>query len=217
MASVNVKPTRMELNRTKARLKTATRGHKLLKDKRDELMRQFLLIIKENQALRKKVEAGLGEAMAAMSGAAAVMSPDMLEQALMYPKQSVAVEMKLKNVMSVEVPEYSFKTESDDPSEIYPYSYAATSGELDDAIGMFSSSLNDMLELARVEKTMQLLAQEIEKTRRRVNALEYVMIPEMQETIKYITMKLEENERANITRLMKVKDTILQEAHGYEQ
>lgn len=217
MASVNVKPTRMELNRTKARLKTATRGHKLLKDKRDELMRQFLLIIKENQTLRKKVEAGLGEAMAAMSGAAAVMSPDMLEQALMYPKQSVAVEMKLKNVMSVEVPEYSFKTESDDPSEIYPYSYAATSGELDDAIGMFSSSLNDMLELARVEKTMQLLAQEIEKTRRRVNALEYVMIPEMQETIKYITMKLEENERANITRLMKVKDTILQEAHGYEQ
>lgn len=217
MASVNVKPTRMELNRTKARLKTATRGHKLLKDKRDELMRQFLLIIKENQALRQRVEAGLGEAMAAMSGASAVMSPDMLEQALMYPKQSVGVEMKLKNVMSVDVPEYSFKTKSDDPGEIYPYSYAATSGELDDAIGMFSVTLNDMLELARVEKTMQLLAQEIEKTRRRVNALEYVMIPEMQETIKYITMKLEENERANITRLMKVKDTILQEAHGYEQ
>ena len=217
MAAINVKPTRMELNRTKARLKTATRGHKLLKDKRDELMRQFLLIIKQNKELRQKVETGLSEAMAAMSVASAVMSPDMMEQALMYPKQSVEVGLELKNVMSVEVPEYSFKTKSDDPNEIYPYGYAMTSGELDDAIGLFSQTFRDMLELARVEKTMQLLAQEIEKTRRRVNALEYVMIPEMQETIKYITMKLEENERANITRLMKVKDTILQEAHGYEQ
>ncbi|MDD6189835.1 MAG: V-type ATP synthase subunit D [Clostridiales bacterium] len=216
MASTNVKPTRMELNRAKARLKTATRGHKLLKDKRDELMRQFMLIIKQNKELRQKVEAGLGEAMAAMSVASAVMSPEMLEQALLYPKQSVEVDMKLKNVMSVEVPEYSFKTRSDDPSEIYPYGYAMTSGELDDAIGSLSQTFSDMLELARVEKTMQLLAQEIEKTRRRVNALEYVMIPEMQATIKYITMKLEENERGNITRLMKVKDTILQEAHGYE-
>ena len=217
MAAINVKPTRMELNRTKARLKTATRGHKLLKDKRDELMRQFLLIIKQNKELRQKVETGLSEAMAAMSVASAVMSPDMMEQALMYPKQSVEVGLELKNVMSVEVPEYSFKTKSDDPNEIYPYGYAMTSGELDDAIGLFSQTFRDMLELARVEKTMQLLAQEIEKTRRRVNALEYVMIPEMQETIKYISMKLEENERANITRLMKVKDTILQEAHGYEQ
>ena len=217
MAAINVKPTRMELNRTKARLKTATRGHKLLKDKRDELMRQFLLIIRQNKELRQKVEKGLSEAMAAMSVASAVMSPDMMEQALMYPKQSVEVGLELKNVMSVEVPEYSFKTRSDDPNEIYPYGYAMTSGELDDAIGLFSQTFRDMLELARVEKTMQLLAQEIEKTRRRVNALEYVMIPEMQETIRYITMKLEENERANITRLMKVKDTILQEAHGYEQ
>ncbi len=216
MASINVKPTRMELNRTKARLKTATRGHKLLKDKRDELMRQFMLIIKQNKELRQKVEAGLGEAMAAMSVASAVMSPEMLEQALLYPKQSVQVDMSFKNVMSVEVPEYSFKTRSDDPSEIYPYGYAMTSGELDDAIGKLSETFADMLELARVEKTMQLLAQEIEKTRRRVNALEYVMIPDMQATIKYITMKLEENERGNITRLMKVKDTILQEAHGFE-
>ena len=216
MASKNVKPTRMELNRTKARLKTATRGHKLLKDKRDELMRQFMLISRRNKELRQKVEAGLEEAMNAMSVASAVMSPEMLEQALLYPKQSVEVDVTLKNVMSVEVPEYSFRTKSDDPNEIYPYGYAMTSGELDDALGVLSQTFNDMLELARIEKTMQLLAQEIEKTRRRVNALEYVMIPEMQETIKYITMKLEENERGNITRLMKVKDTILQEAHGYE-
>ena len=217
MAKAAITPTRMVLNQLKGRLKTATRGHKLLKDKRDELMRQFLLIIRQNKELRQKVEKGLSEAMAAMSVASAVMSPDMMEQALMYPKQSVEVGLELKNVMSVEVPEYSFKTRSDDPNEIYPYGYAMTSGELDDAIGLFSQTFRDMLELARVEKTMQLLAQEIEKTRRRVNALEYVMIPEMQETIRYITMKLEENERANITRLMKVKDTILQEAHGYEQ
>ena len=216
MPASNVKPTRMELNRTKARLKTATRGHKLLKDKRDELMRQFLAIIKQNQELRQKVEKDLAEAMSAMSAASAVMSPEMLEQALLYPKQSVEVELELKNVMSVEVPVYEFRTKSEDPGQIFPYGYAMTSGELDDAVGLFSETLRDMLELARVEKTMQLLAQEIEKTRRRVNALEYVMIPDMQETIRYITMKLEENERGNITRLMKVKDTILQEAHGYE-
>lgn len=216
MASTSIKPTRMELNRIKARLKTARRGHKLLKDKRDELMRQFMLIIKENRVLREKVEKGLAEAMGAMSVASALMSPEMLEQALLYPKQSVEVGLKLKNIMSVNVPEYEFRTKNDDPAEIFPYSYAMTSGELDDAISILSETLADMLELARVEKAMQLLAQEIEKTRRRVNALEYVMIPEMEQNIKYIRMKLEENERGNITRLMKVKDTILKEAHGYE-
>ena len=216
MPASNIKPTRMELNRTKARLKTATRGHKLLKDKRDELMRQFLAIIKQNQELRQKVEKDLAAAVSAMSAASAVISPATLGPALLQPKQSVEVELELKNVMSVEVPVYEFRTKSEDPGQIFPYGYAMTSGELDDAVGLFSETLRDMLELARVEKTMQLLAQEIEKTRRRVNALEYVMIPDMQETIRYITMKLEENERGNITRLMKVKDTILQEAHGYE-
>jgi V/A-type H+-transporting ATPase subunit D len=153
--------------------------------------------------------------MDALSVAAAVMSPEMLEQALLYPKQSVEVGLKLKNVMSVNVPVYEFKTRNNDPSEIYPYGFAMTSGELDDALSILSSTFTDMLELARIEKTMQLLAAEIEKTRRRVNALEYVMIPEMQQNIKYIKMKLDENERGNITRLMKVKDAILKEAHGY--
>jgi V/A-type H+-transporting ATPase subunit D len=216
LASITIKPTRMELNRIKARLKVARRGHKLLKDKRDELMRQFMLVIKENRLLREKVESGLAKAMGAMSVASALMSPEMLEQALLYPKQSVEVRMKYKNIMGVNVPEYEFRTKNDDPSEIFPYSYAMTSGELDDAISILSETLDDMLELARVEKAMQLLAQEIEKTRRRVNALEYVMIPEMEQNIKYIRMKLEENERGNITRLMKVKDAILKEAHGYE-
>lgn len=215
MATKTLKPTRMELNRIKARLKTARRGHKLLKDKRDELMRQFMLIIKENRALREKVEKGLAEAMGALSVTSAVMSPEMLEQALLYPKQSVEVDLKLKNIMSVNVPIYTFKTKNDDPSEIFPYGFTMTSGELDDALSVLSETFVDMLELARIEKTMQLLAGEIEKTRRRVNALEYVMIPEMQQNIKYIRMKLDENERGNITRLMKVKDAILQEAHGY--
>ena len=216
MPSEAVNPTRMELTRLKGKLRTAQRGHKLLKDKRDELMKQFLETVREVRTLRAEVEDELMKVHGSFTVASALMSSQALEQALMYPKQSVEVELELKNVMSVEVPVYEFRTKSEDPGQIFPYGYAMTSGELDDAVGLFSETLRDMLELARVEKTMQLLAQEIEKTRRRVNALEYVMIPDMQETIRYITMKLEENERGNITRLMKVKDTILQEAHGYE-
>ena len=216
MASTNVNPTRMEMKRLKARLKTAQRGHRLLKDKRDELMRQFMEIVQENRRLRERVEKGLSEAMAALATASAVMSPEMLEQALLYPKQSVELGVSFKNVMSVHVPVYEFKTRNNDPSEIYPYGFAMTSGELDDALSALSRVFMDMLELARVEKAMQLMAQEIEKTRRRVNALEYIMIPEMQSNIRYILMKLDENERGNITRLMKVKDMILQEAHSFE-
>ena len=216
MASTNIQPTRMELNRIKARLKTAVRGHKLLKDKRDELMRQLLEIVRQNQELRLKVEKGITEAMQAFSVASAVMSPEMLEQSLLYPKQSVELDMSLKNIMSVNVPQYSFQTKNGDLDDIYPYGYAMTSGELDDALKALSAVFYDMLELARIEKTVQLLAQEIEKTRRRVNAIEYVMIPEMEENIRYIKMKLEENERGNITRLMKVKDDILQEAHNFQ-
>jgi len=216
MASTNVNPTRMEMKRLKARLKTAQRGHRLLKDKRDELMRQFMEIVQENRRLRERVEKGLSEAMAALATASAVMSPEMLEQALLYPKQSVELGVSFKNVMSVHVPVYEFKTRNNDPSEIYPYGFAMTSGELDDALSALSRVFMDMLELARVEKAMQLMAQEIEKTRRRVNALEYIMIPEMQSNIRYISMKLDENERGNITRLMKVKDMILQEAHSFE-
>jgi len=212
MPSATVNPTRMELTRLKGRLKTAVRGHKLLKDKRDELMKQFLEIVRKNRVLRAKVEKGLEEANAAFTVASAIMSPEMLEQALLYPKQSVELDMKFKNIMSVDVPVYSFHTKNEDPSEIYPYGFAQTSGELDDALDALNRVFKDMLELAEVEKTMQLLAEDIEKTRRRVNALEYVMIPNFQETIRYITMKLDENERGNITRLMKVKDMVLKGA-----
>lgn len=212
MANTAITPTRMVLNQQKKRLKTASRGHKLLKDKRDELMRQFLDVIRLNKELRARVEEGLTEAFASLSVASAIMSPELLEQALLYPRQSVELTMTCKNIMSVNVPVYDFKTKNADPSEIFPYGFAQTSGELDDAMVKLSQVFEDMLELAQVEKTMQLLAEEIEKTRRRVNALEYVMIPQAEENIRYITMKLEENENATKVRLMKVKDMILREA-----
>ena len=188
------------------------RGHKLLKDKRDELMKQFMDVVRENRALRQRVEESLMKAHGAFTVAAALMSPEMLEQSLLYPKQSVELDMTFQNIMSVDVPQYQFRTSSQDPGEVYPYGFAQTSGELDDAVDALSRVLSDMLRLAEIEKTSQLLAEEIEKTRRRVNALEYVKIPEMQANIKYITMKLDENERANTIRLMKVKDMILKEA-----
>ena len=205
----------MELTRLKAKLRTATRGHKLLKDKRDELMRQFMDAVRKNRELRAKVEEGLAEANKAFAAASAVMSPEMLGQALLYPKQSVALDMTMKNIMSVNVPVYQFITKSSDESEIYPYGFAQTSGELDTAIAALNGVFRDMLDLAQAEKTTQLLAEEIEKTRRRVNALEYVMIPETQENIRVITMKLEENDRSTKVRLMKVKDMVLKDAHGY--
>ena len=212
MPNITVNPTRMELTRTKARLRTAQRGHKLLKDKRDELMRQFMDIVRENRALREKVEQSLLRAHSSFTVASAVMSPELLEQALLVPKQSVELNMSVENIMSVNVPRYSFRTKTQDAADIYPYGFAQTSGELDDAVAALSGILPDLLRLAEIEKTAQLLAGEIERTRRRVNALEYVKIPQMQETVKYITMKLEENERANTIRLMKVKDMILSEA-----
>ena len=215
MPTATINPTRMELTRLKGRLKTAARGHKLLKDKRDELMKQFLEVMRKNRALRAKVEAGLEEANAAFTVASAVMSPEMLEQSLIYPMQSVELGLTFKNVMSVNVPVYQFNTRAAEQGNIFPYGLAQTSGELDDAMTALSGVFQDMLELAQVEKTMQLLAQEIEKTRRRVNALEYVMIPDLQKNIKYISMKLEENENSTKVRLMKVKEMVLQDAHNF--
>ena len=217
MASTAITPTRMVLNQLKGRLKTARRGHKLLKDKRDELMRQFMDVVKLNKQLRTRVEEGLTAAFGSLQVASSIMSPEMLEQALLYPLQSVELDMKFKNIMSVNVPLYSFRTKSNDPSEIYPYGFAQTSGELDDALDKLAKVFEDMLELAQVEKSMQLLAEEIEKTRRRVNALEYVMIPELEANIKYISMKLDENESSTKVRLMKVKDMVLKNAHNYQQ
>lgn len=217
MAGTTITPTRMMLKQLKGRLKTARRGHKLMKDKRDELMRRFMDIVRLNKQLRERVESGLTASFASLQVASAIMSPEVLEQALLYPRQSVELGVTFKNIMSVNVPEYSFHTKNNDPSEIYPYGFAQTSGELDDALEQMAKVFEDMLELAQVEKTMQLLAEEIEKTRRRVNALEYVMIPELEGNIKYITMKLEENENATKVRLIKVKEMVLEQAHHYKQ
>ncbi len=214
MATKTITPTRMELTRLKGRLKTATRGHKLLKDKRDELMRQFLDIVRRNRELRERVDEGLSRAGRAIAVASAIMSPDVVEQSLLYPKQSVQLDMTFTNIMSVHVPQYTYSTTSMDPADIYPYGFAQTSGELDDALEAMTAVFSDMIELAQIEKSMQLLADEIEKTRRRVNALEYVLIPEMQTNIKYISMKLEENDRSTKVRLMKVKDMVLENKHS---
>lgn len=212
MAIMRVNPTRMELTRLKKRLIVARRGHKLLKDKRDELMKKFLDLARKNKEFREKVEKMLMEVHSNFLVARAVMSSEVLEEALMFPKERVSLEVSSRNVMSVEVPVLNYKTESNDPGNIFPYGFATTSGELDGAIKALSEVMPYMLELAEMEKTAQLLAEEIEKTRRRVNALEYVLIPQLTETIRYITMKLDENERGNLTRLMKVKDMMLEQA-----
>ena len=212
MANITVSPTRMELTRLKGKLKTAQRGHKLLKDKRDELMKQFLDTVREVRSLRAEVEEELMAVHKSFTVASALMSSEALEQALLYPKQSVELTRTTQNIMSVNVPVYDFQTKTKSDSDIYPYGFANTSGELDDAVSAMSQVFQDMLKLAEIEKTSQLLAEEIEKTRRRVNALEYVKIPEMQENIKYITMKLDENERSNTIRLMKVKELLLRDA-----
>ena len=217
MANVVVNPTRMELTRLKKKLVTASRGHKLLKDKRDELMRQFLDMARENMELRKKVEAGIKAANTNFVIAKVGMNEQTLSTALMAPKQEVRIALSDRNVMSVDIPVYDYKTKSADTNDIYSYGFAFTSGELDDAVRSLSDILPDMLRLAEVEKSCQMLAAEIEKTRRRVNALEHVIIPETREGIKYISMKLDENERSTQVRLMKVKDMMLEEAHHYKE
>ena len=212
MERLNVNPTRMMLTTLKKKLATATRGHKLMKDKRDELMKGFLELARENKELRGRVEAALAEVYESFSVASAVMSHEVLEEALMFPKQGVELSVGGKNVMSVDVPVFDFKTTADDQTDIFPYGYAGTSGELDSAIRSMAEVFPIMLELAAKEKEAAMLAAELERTRRRVNALEYVKIPQLQMTIRYIVMKLDENERGNQTRLMKVKDMILAEA-----
>ncbi len=211
MARLNVNPTRMVLSKLKDQLKIAIKGHKLMKDKRDELMKIFLDLAREIKSLREEVDPMLTEVYGSFSVARAVMTPEMLEEALMYPKQSVKLVAKEKNVMSVSVPEFDFERIQSDAGDAYPYGFASTSGELDKSIEKLTELFPKLLELAAMEKQAMLLADEIEKTRRRVNALEYVKIPDYQETIKYIKMKLDENERGNQSRLMKVKDMMLQE------
>lgn len=207
---IRVNPTRMELNRLKKRLKMAQRGHKLLKDKRDELIRQFLILIKKNKELREQTEEALSAAFAKFLLARAVMSAEALEESLMYPTQRLSLEVKRQNIMSVYAPRFNWEEESgqSEDGSIYPYGFVETSGELDGSIETLSTIMPRLLELAEVEKATSLLADEIERTRRRVNALEYVLIPKIEQTARYITMKLDESERGALTRLMKIKEVV---------
>lgn len=199
-------PTRMQLLRLKKRLAMAERGHKLLKDKRDELMKKFLDLIKKEQALRVEAEAGLGSVLPAFLEARAAMSHEALEEAFMVPKISCGVDVSTTTIMNVKVPEFTWRGE--DARNVHPYGFSGTSASLDDAVAGLARLLPKLAELAEVERSIELLADEIEKTRRRVNALEYVLIPNLRDTARYITMKLDEMERGNLTRLMKVKDIV---------
>ena len=214
---MNVNPTRMELTRLKKQLSTATRGHKLLKDKRDELMRQFLDTVRETKALREELEAALGEVNDHFVLASSVMSSESLDAALMYPKQEVYLNASVKNIMSVDIPQYEIKTRTSDASDILSYGFASTSFELDDAVEGLSGLLPVMLRLAEKEKAVILMADEIEKTRRRVNALEHVLIPRYQDTIRFISNKLEESDRSGKARIMKVKDMMIKNQIEYKR
>ena len=215
MAEIRVNPTRMELKKLKTRYTTARRGHKLLKDKRDELMKQFLDVVREDKALREKIESGLGRAYGSFSVAAAVSSPAMLEEAMILPRQTGSLCVDYRNMMSVTVPTFAMNVTGEGGG--CNYGLAFTSGELDSALRELGEMMTDLVRLAELEKTAQLLAEEIERTRRRVNALEYIMMPQLQAGIKTITMKLDENERGNLTRLMKVKDMMLAAQHTEKQ
>lgn len=211
MALLAVNPTRMELTRLKKALTVARKGHRLLKDKRDELMRQFLDLVRESRKLRESVEMQLTEANNSFTVANSVMQSEILTSALMLPKQDVQLSIASKNIMSVNVPAYEVEYKNTNREDIYSYGYAFTSGDLDDAISKLESALPSLLRLAELEKAIQLIASEIEKTRRRVNALEHVMIPNYEDTIRFIAMKLDESERSSLARLMKVKDMMLEE------
>lgn len=206
MARLDVKPTRMELSNLKDRLAISTRGHKLLKDKQDELMRQFITLIRQNNELRAEVEEELTEAMRAFVVAKSLLNESFIEELFAVPNTSVTLDIQERNIMSVIVPQMDFMVDEAVKEPEMQYGFLNSNSELDQAIDRIKTILPKLLKLSEIEKTCQLMADEIEKTRRRVNALEYLKIPELEETIYYIEMKLEENERANITRIMKVKD-----------
>lgn len=203
MVRLNVKPTRMELNNLKERLKTAERGHKLLKDKRDELMRRFISLIRENNQLRKEVESYLIDNLKSFAVAKSLKNSQMVEELFSIPSKEIELFVEKENIMSVTVPRMHMNITSQ--NENSEYSYLSSNSEMDDVFATLNSLIDKLLRLAEVEKTCQLMADEIEKTRRRVNGLEYSIIPNLSETIHYIELKLEEAERANLVRIMKVK------------
>ncbi len=204
MARLDVKPTRMELLNLKKRVQSAKRGHKLLKDKQDGLMKTFMEIIHSAKDTRKEIEEKLSKAFKNFMQASSMMIPEMLETALMFPTAKGELEVTTKNVMSVYIPYFKLKQEGD----ILNYGYLQTSAELEIALAAFQEVFPLMIKLAEIEKQAERLAAELETTRRRVNALEYKLIPDLTETVKFITMKLAENERSTVVGVMRVKAMI---------
>jgi V/A-type H+-transporting ATPase subunit D len=213
MAKRRVNPNRMELLRLRAQVRTARRGHKLMKDKRDELMRQFLDLVRENAKLRLEVEKLLDEANAEMVIARALLKSEVVETALLSSKGRLELEVGEENTMSVRTPVFKVIKGGKDEKQsgALPYGLTSVGPELDDAVDALQKAFEPMIRLAQTEKKAQRMAAEIERTRRRVNSLEYVMIPELLESIREITMKMDEQERGNLTRLMKVKDMIIEQ------
>lgn len=209
MAEIKVNPTRMELKKLKGRLVTARRGHKLLKDKRDELMRQFLDVVRQAKTLREELSIQLGSVYSNFASAAALMEPRMMTEALLLPGVQGKLTVKKKNIMSVNVPVFQYEAAQASSTGGAGYGYAFTSGELDNAVEQICTTAAQLVRLAQLEKTATLLCDEIEKTRRRVNALEHIMIPQYEAGVRTISMKLDENERGTQTRLMKVKDMMI--------
>lgn len=207
MAIKYVNPTRMELSNFKKRLKMAQRGHKLLKDKQDEMIRQFIAIIRHNQALRNEVEGELTRIMHEFASARLHMSEAGIMEALMVPSKDAKINIGSKTVMNIKLPTVEF---IDQGVIDLTYGFAFTPSQLDSSVIALSTLLPKLIELAELDKSCDMLAKEIEKTRRRVNAIEFVMIPEMEQQIRYIKNKLDENERSNIIRLMKSKEIVLE-------
>lgn len=205
MARLNVNPTRMELKKLKARLSTAVRGHKLLKDKSDEMIRRFSEIIRENKRLREEVEEEIAATLKRFSLARSLTPSYVAETAFSMPAVAVQVDCSTESIMGVDVPKATVAVGQNEEGAGVPYAFSEITGEADEAVCAAYSLLPKMIRLAETEKTVRMLADEIERNKRRVNALEYVMIPQLNETIKYIKDKLDENERASIVRLMKVK------------
>ena len=158
MAILNVNPTRMELTNLKGKLSTATRGHKLLKDKRDELMREFIDLVRENKEVRREVEAGIAKANQHMAIARSVMSDESLNVALMLPMQEMSLDISEKNVMSVNIPVFDIQYKTADENDIYSYGYAFTSSDLDDAVKALSDIMPKMMRLAEIEKSCKILS-----------------------------------------------------------
>ncbi len=203
MARLNVNPTRMELKKLKARLSTAVRGHKLLKDKSDEMVRRFTIFLREAKTLRENVERELSDVLKQFSIARSVTPSFEAETAFSMPSVALTAQCDTESVMGVDVPKVTLSSEK--RADGLPYAYSEITGEADYSVQKAADLLPKMVALAQTEKTVRMLAEEIERNKRRVNALEYVMIPQLEETIKYIKDKLDENERAAVVRLMKVK------------